>query len=119
MAVTNHPRPLFSNQLAAAQEHLHTGSEPAPPTARLTVIDEALATSEAVSHNLLTCVLELQDRLRPVLMPERVQETGSTAPKGPSDVFCGPPLANRVQSTTDRMLSVLHVLADIADRLEV
>lgn len=118
MAVTNHPRPLFFNQLAAAQEHLHTGSEPAPPTARLTVIDEALATSEEVSHNLLTRVLELQDRLRPVLMPEREANNPGQA-KGPADVFCGPPLASRVQSTTERMLSVLHVLADIADRLEV
>lgn len=105
--------------MAAAQEHLHTGSEPAPPAARLTVIDDALATSEAVSHNLMTRVLELQERLRPVLMPERVQETGGVAPKALADVYCGPPLAGRIQSTTDRMLSVINVLADIADRLEV
>lgn len=115
MAVTIHPRPPF---LAAAQEHLHTGSEPAPPTARLTVIDEALATSEAVSHNLMTRVLELQERLRPVLMPEREAKNQGQS-KTPADVFCGPPLASRVQSTTERMLSVLHVLDDIADRLEV
>lgn len=118
MAVTNHPRPLFSNQLAAAQEHLHTGSEPAPPTARLTVIDEALATSEAASHALLTRALELQDRLRPVLMPEREAKNQGQA-KGPDDIFCGPPMAIRIRSTTERMVSAINVLADIADRLEV
>lgn len=118
MAVTNHPRPPFLNHLASAQEHLHTGSEPAPQTARLTAIDEALAMSDEASHNLLTRALELQDRLRPVLMPEREAKNQGQA-KAPTDIFCGPPMALRIGSTTERMVSAINVLADIADRLEV
>lgn len=85
-------------------------------TSRTTAIDEALSASDSASHVLLTRVMELQDRLAPVLMPVRPACEEACGDKVGPPV---PPLASRVKSTTARVMAAVDVLSDIADRLEL